>query len=85
MTIFSVAEAKNRLSELIDRALDGEAVVVARHGTPVVELRPVQSAAKAVTRADLEQLMACAIKPLKEPAEAAGALLSRMRDDEWQR
>lgn len=85
MTIYSVAEAKNRLSELIDRALGGEGVVVARHGTPVVELRPIQSAAKPVSKADLEQLLACAIKPLKPVEEDAGTLLSRLRDDEWQR
>lgn len=85
MTIYSVAEAKNRLSELIDRAMGGEGVVVARHGTPVVEIRPIQSAAKPVTRADLEQLLACTITPLTAPSEDAGTLLSRLRDDEWQR
>lgn len=37
----SVAEAKNKLSELINRALEGEDVVITRHGQPVVELRPV--------------------------------------------
>jgi antitoxin (DNA-binding transcriptional repressor) of toxin-antitoxin stability system len=34
MTTRSVAEAKNRLSELIDRALNGEPVVITRHGRP---------------------------------------------------
>jgi len=37
----SVAEAKNRLPELIDRALKGEGVVINRHGRPVVELKPI--------------------------------------------
>ena len=37
----SVADAKNSLSELIDRALDGEGVVITRHGRPVVELKPI--------------------------------------------
>ena len=40
MTTFSVAEAKNTLSKLIDRALEGEEVVITRHGKPVVEIRP---------------------------------------------
>jgi prevent-host-death family protein len=37
----SVAEAKTHLSELIDRALAGEEVVITRHGRPVVALKPV--------------------------------------------
>ena len=41
MSRHSVAEAKNHLSELIDRALKGEGVVITRHGQPVVELKPV--------------------------------------------
>jgi prevent-host-death family protein len=37
---YSVAEAKNTLPKLIDRALEGEEVIITRHGKPVVELRP---------------------------------------------
>ena len=40
MTNYSVAEAKNTLPKLIDRALQGEEVIITRHGKPVVELRP---------------------------------------------
>jgi len=40
MTAYSVAEAKNHLPKLIDRALDGEEVIITRRGKPVVELRP---------------------------------------------
>jgi len=40
MTAYSVAEAKNTLPKLIDRALQGEEVIITRHGKPVVELRP---------------------------------------------
>lgn len=39
MTTYSVAEAKNRLPDLIDRAIEGEEVVITRRGKPVVELR----------------------------------------------
>src|SRR4051812_21984352 len=42
MSSHSVVEAKNKLSELIDRVLDGEGVVITRHGKPVVELKPVE-------------------------------------------
>ena len=34
----SVAEAKNRLPELIKRAEDGERVTICRRGTPVVDI-----------------------------------------------
>ena len=40
MAEYSVADAKNRLPRLIDRALEGEEVVITRRGKPVVELRP---------------------------------------------
>ena len=40
MTSYSVAEAKNTLPKLIDRALQGEEVVITRHGKPVAELKP---------------------------------------------
>jgi len=40
MSNYSVAEAKNRLPALIDKALEGEHVVITRHGKPVAELRP---------------------------------------------
>jgi antitoxin (DNA-binding transcriptional repressor) of toxin-antitoxin stability system len=42
VTAYSVAEAKNTLPKLIDRALQGEEVVITRHGKPVSELRAVQ-------------------------------------------
>ncbi len=41
MSLFSVAEAKNGLPSLIDRATAGEEVVITRHGRPVAELRPI--------------------------------------------
>ena len=43
MATYSVADAKNKLPRLIDQALEGEAVVITRHGKPVVELRPARS------------------------------------------
>ena len=34
MTLFGLFEAKNRLSELVDRAGAGEEVVITKHGRP---------------------------------------------------
>jgi len=42
MTSYTVADAKNTLPKLIDRALEGEEVVITRRGKPVVELRPIR-------------------------------------------
>jgi len=40
VTAYSVADAKNRLPSLIDKALAGEEVIITRRGKPVVEVRP---------------------------------------------
>ncbi len=57
MSTHSVVDAKNKLSELINRALNGEPVVITRHGQPVVELKPVQAPKRPVmTDADFEWL-----------------------------
>ena len=45
MTIHNVAEAKAQLSRLLDAALAGEEVVLARAGRPLVRLVPVQTPA----------------------------------------
>jgi prevent-host-death family protein len=36
----SIAEAKNRLSQLVRAAEGGESVVITRHGRPVAQLMP---------------------------------------------
>ena len=46
----NIAEAKSRLSSLVERALAGEEVVVARANRPLVRLVPVQGAATAPRR-----------------------------------
>lgn len=84
MSTHSVAEAKNKLSELIDRALAGEGVVITRHGQPVVELKPVQAPARPVSLESLDRLAELRSK-LPFMQEDAGAFVSRMRDEEWER
>jgi prevent-host-death family protein len=39
----NIAEAKAKLSALLDRALAGEEIVIARAGKPLVRLTPVES------------------------------------------
>lgn len=38
----SVYEAKSKLSQMINRALEGEEVIITRNGEETVELRPVR-------------------------------------------
>ena len=48
MTIYNVAEAKAQLSQLLNAALKGEEVIVARAGKPLVQLVPVETPAARV-------------------------------------
>jgi prevent-host-death family protein len=43
MSKANVFEVKAKLSEYLDRAAQGERIVIYRHNTPVAELGPVQS------------------------------------------
>lgn len=83
MSTHTVAEAKNQLSKLIERALKGEGVVITRRGQPVVELKPVP-VPRPMTKEDIEwlrqmraQLPYCEID--------AGTFISQMRDEEDER
>jgi prevent-host-death family protein len=80
MSAFSVADARNRLSELIDRALKGEGVVITRRGRPIVQLKPIDEPARGVSAADLDWLAAHRVGRT-EPNQDAGSLVERMRDE----
>jgi prevent-host-death family protein len=77
----SVAEAKNNLSRLIDQALQGEDVVITRHGQPVVELKPLRHVPGPITQADIEWLRSHRVRPLRVTDDAA-TLVRKMRDEE---
>lgn len=83
MSTHGVAEAKNQLPRLIDRALKGEAIVITRRGQPVVELKPVppvRPAPRPVTDADIEWLRAR--RALLPPCKTDAATLVRQMRDE---
>jgi antitoxin (DNA-binding transcriptional repressor) of toxin-antitoxin stability system len=69
------------VKDLIDRAQRAEAVVITRDGKPAAELRPLPPPGRSVTLADLERLDQHRM-PRRNPAEDAGFLMSRMRDEE---
>jgi prevent-host-death family protein len=80
MSTHSVADAKNRLPELIDRALKGESVVITRHGRPVAELKPIPKPAHKVSAAALDWLAERRVG-VAFAEQDAGAFVSRMRDE----
>lgn len=86
MSQHTVAEAKNKLPELIKRAEKGEDVVITRHGTPVAKISKIAEspAPKRITREAIEWLDKHRVKG-KIPKEDAGTFVSRMRDEEWPR
>ena len=56
MSAYSLAQAKDQLSRLVDEALTGETVTITRHGRPVVTLTPTQPASKPLTVEYLRQM-----------------------------
>ena len=78
MDSFNLADAKSHLSELVERAANGEAVRITRRGKPVAQLGPVAAPRKRVDPAQLRTITAT--MPLQ--AESARSFVRRMRDDE---
>lgn len=78
MTEVGVAEAKARLSELLDRVERGEEVVITRRGKPVARVSGVAR--------KLEPIDFAAIRELRESLplqdEGGGDFMRRTRDQE---
>jgi prevent-host-death family protein len=83
MTEYSITEARKHLSALIDRAVNCDEVIITRKGKPVVELRSIAQAGRAITKADLDWLSERMIKPEKPFTLNAAELISQMRDEDW--
>ncbi len=83
MASYSVVEAKNNLSKLIDAAEAGEEVAITRHGKPAVHMVPAPAADRAERRsmadvlADLRQLRAS----VPRSGISGAALIRQMRDE----
>ena len=77
MTSVSIAEAKARLNDIVDRVAGGEAVDITRRGKSVALIVPTRLPRQPV---DAQRLKALTERtPLQE--EGAGAFMRRMRDD----
>ena len=78
MSTHDVAEAEGHLSDLIDQALKGEAVVITRQGKPVAEIRPV-TPSHPTREEKIAWLEEHRVK-LSGPTIDAQAILRQMRD-----
>ena len=81
MSTYSVVEAKNRLPALIDKAIQGEEVVITRHGKPVAELRPTGQRGAKSSRAMHEWLRA-RTEARKRVGITSVELLNQMYEDD---
>jgi prevent-host-death family protein len=78
METVNLADAKARLSELVERAEAGETVRITRRGKPVAQITPLKPRRKPIDFAALQTLTDS--MPLQ--TESAGDFVRRMRDAE---
>ena len=76
MDKISLADAKARLSELVERAASGDPVCITRRGKPVAQLTEVAQPRKRIDRSALRALTA----DMPFQLESAGESVRRMRD-----
>ena len=77
MTKINLADAKARLSELVERAAAGETVEILRRGKPVAR---IEAADRPKTAIAIESLKAVTASAPKQ-TEGARKFVRRMRDD----
>ena len=85
MAEYSIAEAKNNLPKLVDRALAGEEVTITRRGKVVAKIvaqapTPVECADRPKSFNDMEWLQRHQVKT-KDPSFDSVALIRAMRDE----
>ena len=76
MDTFTLADAKARLSELVDRVEAGEAIEITHRGKPVARLAAVARPRRKIDAAKLSAVTAT----MPPPAENAAELVRSMRD-----
>jgi prevent-host-death family protein len=78
MVTVNLAQAKARLSELLDRVEAGEEVIITRRGHPVAHMRPAVRRRKPLRLRELAAFRAT-MPPLRRPS---AELLREARDEE---
>jgi prevent-host-death family protein len=81
MPVYTIAQAKDQLSKLVDEAIAGERVTITRHGKPVVDLRPARAPGAGRPSPELIDKIAARAKTLPTLGESALDIIRRMRDD----
>jgi prevent-host-death family protein len=72
----NLADAKARLSELVDLAQRGEEVAIMKRGRPVARIVPITAPKRRIALADMQK----ATDGWSPQDEGAGAFMRRMRD-----
>lgn len=78
MDTVSLADAKARLSELIDRVEAGETVCITRRGKPIAQITWIEKPRKPIDVEALRKLTAA----MPVQTESAGDFIRRMRDED---
>jgi prevent-host-death family protein len=78
MTTISLADAKAKLSELVERAAAGETVCITRRGKPIAQITAAQRPREPI---DGDELKAMTDAMTPQP-ESAGSFVRRMRDED---
>jgi prevent-host-death family protein len=78
MDAITLADAKARLSALVDRVEAGDTIAITRRGKPVAQLTSVSMPRKQVDVAQLQSLTAT----MPPQSQSAAALVRSMRDDD---
>ncbi len=76
MTTVSLADAKARLSELVELAAAGERVIITKRGKPVLELSRPQAAPRRIKLGELRALT----QRMPRQQQSAVELMRELRD-----
>lgn len=82
MSKHSMAETKNKLTQLIARAEKGEEIIVTRHGRPVAKISGLDPAPKRITQEAVDWLAAHLVGEASSQEDAV-TTVRRMRDEDW--
>jgi len=74
----SLADAKARLSELVERAEAGDPVTITRRGKPVVQITAIKKMPRPIDVAAMRALT----NSMPMQTESAGDFIRRMRDED---
>ena len=80
MSTYTLAQAKDQLSRLIDEAQSGEVVTLVRNGRPVADITPRAASPQPMTPADVDDM---ARKRARRPrlGQDSVSLVREMRDE----